>query len=357
MNIGIDGYEANTTQRVGIGQYAYQLLSQLYKSDNENNYTIFLPSSPLSDLPVENSQWRYVEGNLGSFWTISQLPFLIRKNPVDIFFSPTHYTPWFTPFPRFISVMDLSYLHYPEMFRVKDLIQLKYMGGLSIAQAKKIFTISEFSKHEIIKEYKRKDEDVIVTYPGFNVKLPMHTSRKYVPNTPYILFVGTIQPRKNIERLIKAFDELKQDIDLLIVGKRGWLYEPIITAAKASKRAKNIKFLDFVTDVELTALYQNAVCLVLPSLYEGFGIPVAEAMQVGCPVVVSNTTSLPEVAGEAGIYVDPLNIGDIAEGLSKAIQLSQADRTKLILKGKEQIKKFNWETCAQKTIEVLTQSI
>ena len=357
MKIGIDGYEANTTKRVGIGQYAYQLLVQLEKQDTANSYVIFLPTSPLADLPLPRDNWRYVIGKPGSLWTIRELPRLISQNREDVFFSPTHYTPWFTSIPRLISVMDLSYLHYPEMFRFKDLVQLKYMGGLSIAKAKKIFTISEFSKHEIMKQYKRRDEDVVVTYPGFNIKQSLNSSKKFAVRKPYILFVGTIQPRKNIERLIKAYEQLGQEVDLLIVGKKGWLYESILTTAKKSSRVETIKFLDFVTDEELTVLYQNAVCLALPSLYEGFGIPVAEAMHAGCPVVISNTTSLPEVAGKAGIYVDPLNVNDIAAGLTKALQLSQADRLKLIKMGKEQIEKFNWETCAKKTIEVLTQSI
>lgn len=356
MNIGIDGFEANTEKRVGIGRYAYQLLTELSKLDGQNSYTIFLPQQPLPDMPPPKKNWQYVVGRLGSFWTVRQLPGLIKKQPLDLFFSPTHYAPWFSSVPKILSIMDLSYLHYPYMFRKKDLIQLKYMGGYSIKRANQIFTISEFSKSEIVKFYKKRTEDVVVTYPGINYsrqKMLKHVQHDKVhKGKPFILFVGTIQPRKNIVRLIEAFEQLKEEALLVIVGKRGWLYEPILKRMEESKKSKDIVYLDFVGDEELATLYTQARCFTLPSLYEGFGIPVADAMSYGCPVVVSDTTSLPEVAGEAGIYVDPLNIDSIAGGLHKALQLTETERMRLVNKGKEHIQKFSWEACARKTLEV-----
>lgn len=123
MNIGIDGYEANIVQRVGIGQYAYQLLSAIYKLDLINQYTIFLPSKPLFDMPLTRKGWIYKIGHSGSLWTVRQLPRLIQTVKLDRFFSPTHYCPWFVNLPKFISIMDLSYLEYPKMFKIKDIIQ------------------------------------------------------------------------------------------------------------------------------------------------------------------------------------------------------------------------------------------
>ena len=364
MKIGIDGYEANTSQRVGVGQYAYQLLVQLEKLDKKNEYTIFLPQIPRADLPVPSETWRYVVGKPGSFWTIKQLPFLIKKQPLDLFFSPTHYLPWFTQVPKVMSIMDVSYLHFPEMFRKKDLLQLRYMGRHSIQHAHKILTISEFSKKEIIKYYTYPEENIIVTYPGISSKLKVpirqaqdRQSSKFSQGDKswekgrYILFVGTIQPRKNIVRLVEAFEKLQQkDVQLVLVGKKGWLYQLILERIEGSIKKSHIQWLDYVADADLPSLYQNARCFVLPSLYEGFGIPVVEAMIYGCPVVVSRRSSLPEVAGEAGIYVDPENSNDIADGISKALQLSKTERVALVHKGKEQAKKFTWENCAQKTI-------
>lgn len=166
MFIGIDGYEANVSQRVGISQYAHQLLLQIYKQDKNNEYLVFLPAKPFPDFPKEKDNWHYIIGKPGSLWTVLQLPNLIKQKKLDLFFSPTHYAPWFTKIPKIISIMDLSYLSYPEMFKIKDLLQLKYMTKYSIKHAQKVLTISEFSRSEIIKYYKYPEKDIVVTYPG-----------------------------------------------------------------------------------------------------------------------------------------------------------------------------------------------
>lgn len=355
FTIGVDGYEANVPVRVGIGQYAYHIITELSRLASNFQLRIFLPSSPLADMPAENENVTYVVGKPGKLWTVTQLPFLIQsQKKVDVFFSPTHYAPWFISQPIVLSVMDLSYIHYPELFTRKDLIQLKYMGGLSIRSAKKILTISQFSKTEIHQYYKFPLENIEVTYPG--VTIP---TTKSLPKTshsrPYILFVGTIQPRKNIERLIEAFEMIDFTGDLLLVGKKGWLFEKIFQRVLSSKYRDRIHFLEFVASDELQNLYQNAQFFVLPSLYEGFGIPVVEAMASGVPVVVSNTSSLPEVAGVAGISIDPLNVSDIARGMTEGLQLSKEQRKIRIANGIALAKKFTWEACAQKTLIALKE--
>lgn len=358
MHIGIDGYESNTTQRVGIGQYGFQLLTHMHKIDHSNEYTIFLPTAPLGDMPPQNSRWRYVIGKPGTLWTIRQLPGLIKKTSLDVFFSPTHYAPWFTRIPKVISIMDLSYLHFPDMFRRKDYLQLRYMGEYSIRNAQKILTISEFSKSEIVNNYGKKNGDIVVTYPGKNSIIADQQAKiglkvQELLSTKYILFVGTIQPRKNIVRLVDAFEQLHEDVHLVIVGKKGWIYEPIIKRIELSVKKDKIVRLDFVTDYELIMLYKSAKCFVLPSLYEGFGMPVIDALSYGCLVVVSNTSSLPEVAGEGGIKVDPEDTKSIAGGLTKALQLTAKDKERITKLGITHIQKFDWKVCAQKTIDVL----
>ena len=260
--------------------------------------------------------------------------------------------------------MDISYLRFPELFRARDLLQLKLMTSYSVQRARKILTISEFSKREIIEHYKYPSENIEVTYPGINRKMKEQVLElgensqnrilhKHQIDTRFILFAGTLQPRKNIERLVAAYERLKNDVQLVIVGKKGWLWEPIIAHVRKSPKNDRIKLLDFVNDEELFCLYNAADCFVLPSLYEGFGIPVVEAMHMGCPVVVSNTSSLPEIAGDAGIYVTPEDVSSIAAGLTKALQLKPTERRNLIQKGYRQAAQFSWETCARKTLSVL----
>lgn len=365
MNIGIDGYEANFLKRVGVGQYAYHLLHALSATDSHNNYFIFLPSVPQKDMPPETEHWHYCSGRPGKLWTLTQLPRLIRRVNLDIFFSPTHYIPWFVNMPRLFSIMDLAYIHFPHLFKTKDLIQLRYMTLFSIKRARKIFTISEFSKREIIEHYKYPEDDIIVTYPGnYFSQFQVPPGRKQMQNMdlthgitkPFILFVGTLQPRKNLERLIEAFEHLEKDMQLVIVGKKGWLYEGIMQKARESWRKRDIVYLDYITTQHLSDLYANAICLVLPSLYEGFGMPVLEAMGFGCPVVVSQNSSLPEIAGDLGIYINPLDTQSIAQGLAKAIKLTQAERISVAEKSIKRAQNFSWKRSAEIILAVFKET-
>jgi len=235
--------------------------------------------------------------------------------------------------------------------------------------ANKFFTISDFSKNAIIQAYKRAPDDVIVTHPG----LIMNTTNgeqniqsiveKYHISKHYILSVGTIQPRKNYVRLIEAFSRFlgknKQKfgtIDLVIVGKKGWLYEEILKAPELYGVGDRVKFLNFVPDEDLPVLYKHALCFALPSLYEGFGLPVLEAMAESCPVVVSHSSSLPEIAGKAGIYVNPEDTDSITNGLLAAVRERNLMQGRLrIKKGLEHIKKFTWEHAAEETLRVLKE--
>ncbi len=378
MLIAVDGNEANVKNRVGSNIYAYELLKQFYqtqnsklKSQNQNlnvktKFTIYLKNEPLPDLPAARSWWCYRVLKPGKLWTQWRLPldlYLSRPRP-DIFFSPGHYGPRWCPVALVVSVLDLSYIFFPDMFRKADLFQLRRWTGRSIRRARKIFTISQASKDAIIKYYRLPADKVVVTYPG--IKLKAQSSKvktttqmsklkdKYGIKDKFILYVGTLQPRKNLVRLIEGFNlAMKQlnneTIKLVIVGKKGWLYEEIFTKVKKLGLESRVIFTGFVPDEELPAFYEQAQCLVLVSLYEGFGLPVLEAMHYGCPVVASNVSSLPEIVGEAGVLVDPENVDEITAGIQEAMK----NKKELAKKSQEQAKKFSWKKCSQETLEVL----
>jgi len=383
MTIGINGYEAVVSRfgfnektglpnRVGSSEYVFQLLVNLNKIDKDNNYRIYIPPIASFDpktlgLPLENEHWKYitVEKKIGP-WTLVDLSKKLFKDrrKIDVFFSPTHYLPLHAPCPCVISILDVSYIYFPELFKKKDLYQLKVWGKASIRKATKVLTISKSSKNDIINEYKVADNKVIVTYPGVkelkteNLE-PKNMGKEQLAEQfgikgDYILFVGTLQPRKNIVRLIEAFSKLKTDLELVIVGKKGWQYEEILNAPEKFGVSEKVKFLENVTDKELPSLYKNALLFILPSLYEGFGLPVLEAMQFGCPVITSNISSLPEAAGEAALYVNPESVEDIAEKLEKLINEPKL-REELVKKGYEQVKKFSWEKTAKETLKVLEE--
>ncbi len=376
MIIGIDGNEANVAHRVGIGEYAYELLKKFSNNKNDNvKFTIYLKDKPLPDMPQASDSWKYIIVKPKKLWTQFGLPFRLfsEKDKPDVFFTPSHYAPRISPVPTAISIMDMSFIRFPELFAKKDLYQLQHWTNYSAKNAKKIFTISQSSKNDIIKYYHVVPEKVVVTYPGIKPKEQSSNlinmeelKKKYGISKKYILFVGTIQPRKNIERLIEAFKIVltskkilrfaQDDIDLVIVGKKGWLYEPILAKPQELGIAEKVKFLDFVPDDELNVLYQHAICYCLPSLYEGFGLPVLEAMRQNCPVVTSNVSSLPEAGGDACLYIDPMDVDDIALKLEEIIS-DEKLRKKLIEKGKAQLKKFSWEKTAKETLAVLEEMV
>lgn len=375
MIIAIDGYEANQKTRVGSGRYAFELLKYIHKyihttSDNlfkETFFRIYIPHYLVDDMPEETVKWKYRIIYPKFLWTFLGLPMALSSDfpRANVVFSPTHYIPRFISTSRVMTIMDISYLRFPSLFRRQDLHKLIHGTAYAAHHAKKIITISKSSANDIIDLYNKKREDISITYPGFTMIQDIEhadiVASKYHLSKRYILSVGTLQPRKNYEKLIEAFSLLvqqnnHQDLHLYIVGKRGWLYEKILSAPAKFGIEDRVTFLDYVPDKDLPQLYRGAVCFALPSLYEGFGLPVLEAMSQGCPVVVSNRSSLPEIAGNAGILVDPNQVQSIMNGLQIALMEDGTEkRTTRVEKGKEHIKMFSWEKAANQTLKILTE--
>jgi len=364
MIIGIDGNEANVEKQVGVSVYTQNLLYWFQKwAKKDLVFKIFLRHKPLETLPQETDYFKYqvIKGNF--LWSQLFLPLnLYFLNKIDVFFSPAHYAPRFCPSSLVVTIHDLSYFYYPEEFLKKDLYQLKNWTKYSIEKAKKVIAVSKTTKKDLMKWYNIPDEKIQVIYNGFeknasklkieNLKLIKNLKLK---TENYLLFVGTLQPRKNLLILIDAFGKFvktNKDFKLVITGKKGWLYEQIFQKVKDLKLEKKIIFTDHVSDQELTWLYQNAFCLVMPSLYEGFGIPLLEAMSNSCPVVSSFSSSLPEVGGDACLYFDPQNSADLVDKINQLMKDDQL-RNDLIQKGKERVKLFSWRKSAEETLKVI----
>jgi glycosyltransferase involved in cell wall biosynthesis len=373
MRVGINGYEAvvprfgfdtdsGLPNRVGSGEFAYQLLKEIYNLKSKNDFFIYLPSSPTQDMPTEHENWKYEVFRAKKLWTLIGLGKKLFKNneKLDVFYSPTHYLPLNFRVPSVISILDVSYMHFPKLFKKKDLMMLKYWGKYSIKKSKKIITISESSKSDIINLYKVPAHKVEVVYPGIkhesritNHELDMEDLKeKFGIKNEYILFVGTLQPRKNIKRLIEAYSKLNTEATLVIVGKKGWQFEEIISSPEKYGVKPKVKFIENALDEDLSALYKHAEFFILPSLYEGFGLPVLEAMSYGCPVITSDVSSLPEAGGDAALYVDPESTEDITKKMQELLDDKEL-REKLIKKGHEQVKKFSWEKSAKETMKVI----
>ena len=365
MLIGIDGNEANVEKKVGISEIAFNLILEFYQR-KDIDFEIYLKQEPRRDMPEPREGWSYKVVGPSKFWTQLGLPraLLLAKRKPNVFFSITHYAPRFCPCPTVVSIMDLAFIFYPETFKKRDLYQLKSWTQYSVKKASKVIGISQSTKDDIIKQYSLSSKKVEVVYPG--IKEPnkenkensmKELEKKYDIHGRYILFVGTLQPRKNIVKLIKAFKIVSAkfgDLGLVIIGKKGWMYEDILEAPKKEEIEGKVKFLDFVEDADLPSFYKNAECFVLPSLYEGFGLPVVEAMQYGCPVLTSNVSSLPEAGGDAALYFDPYDEKDIASKIEEVLS-DNLLREKMKSKGFEQVKKFNWEKSARQVLDILEE--
>jgi glycosyltransferase involved in cell wall biosynthesis len=361
MLIGIDGNEANIQNRVGVNQYAFDLLHAIHKLDISDQIVIYLKNPPRADLPAESLNWRYRIIPFPALWTQTRLPFDLYKHSPrpEVFFTPSHYAPRLSPVPTVISVMDLGFLNTPEQFTPKDFNQLKSWTKYSIKNAKNIITISEFSKSDIVKNYQYPESNITVTYPGYDSDLFKPTvnpsiQKKYGITSPYILFLSSLKPSKNVEGLIHAFALIKNpSLSLVIAGKKAWLYDRVFQLVRDLKLSSRVIFTGFVEEAEVPVLMSQAQAFILPSFHEGFGIPVVEAMACGTPVVISRVASLPEVAGDAGIYVDPANISSITKGIQIALS---PKRSAYIKKGLVRVNQFDWQKTARNTLAVIRAS-
>lgn len=364
--IGIDGNEANVSRRVGSNVYAFELLWGIYRSLAENqrmSVVVYLAAEPVADFPPATQWWRYEVVANAPLWTLWKLPLALRNNKeLDLFFSPGHYGPGWSPVPTIVSIMDVAYEFFPKQFKQKDLQQLRWMTRWSVRQAKHIVTISESSKRDVIEQFGRRAEDITVVYPAVRpTEIPDAATRRFfleqhAIQQPYVLYVGTLQPRKNLRRLITAYEQLRaegHDLQLVLAGKPGWLSEPILERARTSAYATDIRLLGYVTEEEKMILIKEAAVAVLVGLYEGFGIPPLEAILAGTPVVVSNNSSLPEVVGPPGIVVDPKDSQAIAAGLKQILEFSPREREQYVKDLQQYVKRFSWEESAEKVVDLL----
>jgi len=348
MLIGIDANEANLTQnRVGINEYAFNLLWAISNLQTEHKFVIYLKTKPNDSLPKERDGWKYRVIAFPRLWTQTRLPFDLffywpRPN---VFFSMTHYAPRLAPMPTVVSIMDLGFLQTPEQFTSKDFNQLKSWTAYSVRNAKKVMAISDYTRDAIIKIYNKKPEDIVTAHLACNPTItgPVHNKsvlKKYNISKPYFIFIGSLRPSKNIDGLIKAFDKLEDNYNLVIVGKKAWLYAGIFDLVRSLKLDDRVVFTGFVEEWEKQVLLSESIAYILP---------VLEAFTCQTPAVVSAVASLPEVAGEAGIYVEPDDIDSITAGMQRAV----TDREKYVKLGLNRVKSFSWIKCAQETLAVL----
>ena len=378
MIIGIDGNEANIKNRVGVGQYAFNLLKNLYLLDKKNQYIIYLKNKPLSDLPKETKNWRYKVFGPQKLWTKIALPFHLftQSEKLNLFYSPSHYSPSISPCPTIPTIHDLGYLSFQNQFTKKDLYQLINWTKKSLKKAAHIITVSNFSKTELERIYKINPNKITIAYNGVGepLKIDSVTQQKILSTYSlktknYYLYLGTLKPNKNIPFLIKAFSKylkikkitpcpVKGRVEegfvpkLVIAGKKGWLFDEIFTTVKQEGIEKNVIFTDFIDEAQKWTLYSNASALIMPSLYEGFGIPVIEAMKINTPIISSNIDPLQEVIQTCAFYFDPHNQKNLIDQLIKFNKTPPSEIKKMTELAKTRADYFNWINTAKSALSV-----
>jgi glycosyltransferase involved in cell wall biosynthesis len=363
--IAID-YTPAYEQSAGIGRYVRELVSALSAHDQETSYRLFVAGAARQSLPPapgSNFEWKVTRLSprwLARIWNRLHLPLPVEAftSRVDLFHATDFVLPPTLRRTRTIlQVHDLSFVRVPEAAPPRLKAFLDRVVPASINRADFVLADSQATKDDLIELYAVPSQKVAVLYGGVDQNFSPASDKdiltvrhKYHLNDfPFIFSLGTVQPRKNYGRLIEALAQLRHrhlDVHLVIAGGRGWLEDPIYRTIEAVHMGEYVHFIGFADDADLPALYSAAACFAFPSLYEGFGFPVLEAMACGTPVLTSTLSSLPEVAGDAALIVDPYSTEAIASALERLIEDSDL-REQLVRRGLEQAQRFTWSASAE----------
>ncbi len=341
-------------KRSGIGTYTYELARRLQSNEELTFCGNLFGKGELEGLPFPVRRFKVMPyGVYRRIWHIAPLSYsmMFPRADLSIFFN------YIVPPKVFGKVMttihDLTYLRYPETMDKKNLKRIEQDIQKSVERSDHILVVSEFTKQEVVECLHVQPEQISVVYNAPSVSNTLlnweNVGTRYHITKPYLLYVGTIEPRKNIAQLLRAFEQLKREANIphqmVLAGGMGWNTQHIQTAIANSPYQKDIVLTGYISGDEKNTLYANAAAFLFPSLYEGFGIPPLEAMYFGCPVVCAYAASLPEVVGEAGEFVNPLDEYSVAQGIWNV--LFHEDRANTLRNlGYEQCKRFSWEDSA-----------
>jgi glycosyltransferase involved in cell wall biosynthesis len=361
--IGIDASRASAAQRTGTENYALFLIRALLELDRANQYWLYCNQPPQPDLfPAQpNATLRALP--FPRLWTHVRLSWEMATRAPDVLFVPAHVLPVLHPRHSVVTVHDLGYLYYPQAHTRGARWYLHWSTRYNARAATHLIADSQATRRDLLTHCGVAQDKVSVVYPGYDpaftplrdeARLTAARERYQLPES-YVLYVGTLQPRKNLGTLIAAFAALGDEhtsTHLVIAGKQGWLYEPLFAQVRQLGLAERVHFTGYAPQEDLPALLSAAQVFVLPSLYEGFGLPVLEAMACGTPVICSNVSSLPEVAGDAAILVDPRDTAQWVQALQRVLEDAGLRRA-LTERGLQQVQRFSWERCARETLAIL----
>ncbi len=367
MRIGIDATSI-PSQRGGVGFYIVNLISTLLEIDRENKYFIFMKKGDLSEIK-DKANDRFIEVNITSrlarlTWEQTILPTMINRYKIDVFHSPHYTVPFRAKVKKVVTFHDMTFFSHPE-YHLKLKVQFfRRIIPRAAKMADQIISNSKNTKNEIIKFLNVDGQKITVTHfaidknrykPIPKGQVKEQIKKKYDIKDEYILFVGTLEPRKNIASLVNNFFRLKENGlfpgKLVLAGGKGWGFSEIQKIIKDHHFGKDVLLVGYVPEDDLPFLFNGATVFVYPSYYEGFGIPPLEAIACGTPTITSNISSIPEIMGEAAVLINPQRSDRLYQSLSSLVQ-NKAERERLRKAGLQRAEHFTWEKTARETLEV-----
>jgi glycosyltransferase involved in cell wall biosynthesis len=369
MIIGIDASRTTAARRTGTENYSLHLVRELLTLGEARCFRLYFNQAPRPGLLPEGADWRVVR--FPRLWTHFRLSWEMVTRPPDLLFVPSHVLPLVHPQRSVVTVHDLGYHYYPEAHTAFQNVYLRWSTRYNARAATRIVADSEATQRDLMHYYGIPEDRIRVVYPGRDESLvpvvePVTLARvraRYGLSDSYLLYVGTLHPRKNLVRLVQAFavllrsslsmpEPLPSNLQLVLAGQKGWLYDKVFAQVRELGLTERVVLTGYVPDADLPVLLSGALAFVFPSLHEGFGLPVLEAMACATPVICSNVSSLPEVAGDAALLVDPLDTGLLAEAISQIV-IDEGLRRMLVERGFRQIRRFSWRRCAREILQIL----
>jgi glycosyltransferase involved in cell wall biosynthesis len=371
VRIGIDGRPL-LRPHTGVETYLSQALQQMVVLEPSNSYRVLLdakaPETPVwpevcSAVSIRPS--RMIPRSLMDGWMLWDVPQYLRHEKMDCFFSAsTKFPPGGCP--TVVTVHDLGWRYVPEVYTKREVVKQWLWQAASARWADRLVAVSDATRRDLVRAFPRTIDRVRVIPEGVSpifCPLPrtweiISTLERYKINGSYVITVGTISPKKNLCRLLQAHARLLErggwDRTLVVVGKLGWRSEEITRELRRAGVRERVRYIGYIPDEDLVRLYNGADAFVYASLYEGFGLPVLEAMACGVPVVTSRVGSLPEVAGDAAYFVDPLSVDSIAQGLWDVVR-DAVMRRHLVVLGLARAQQFSWRRLATGLLEVCAE--
>jgi glycosyltransferase involved in cell wall biosynthesis len=364
MRIGVDASRTTARWRTGTENYSLHLIRELVRLAPDHRFWLYFNQAPPPGLFAAGGEQRIIP--FPRLWTHVRLSWEVLRQPPDVLFIPAHVLPLLHPRRSVVTIHDLGYYHYPQSHTPFQNLYLRWSTRYSARSAARLVVDSDATRQDLVRLCGVSPDRIEVVYPGRDESLApvtapallAHVRARYGLAERYLLYVGTLHPRKNLVRLVEAFAGAARELDpalqLVLAGKKGWLYDELFSRIRQLGLEERVVLPGYVPPEDLPALLSGAIAFLFPSLYEGFGFPVLEAMACGTPVICSRASSLPEVAGDAALLVDPLDTAGLAAAICQIVR-DEALRTCLAERGHQQVLRFSWSRSARQVLAVLEE--